>query len=419
MERRLIQYGLNGPSEGPVVPDGRELAEDVERMAERQRLPLSDTVGRPLVQEAVRLAENPDALRMRVSKRFEDVPHHVNAIAESYSRHLTPERRTALLEGVTNGDTLGDELEGILDAVTVPVDMNDWPLEHRYLRGKEAPEGFPSWYGIDFRKVEADRRIVAGLRKAHPEYEADLAEIERALSEYARPDPSLPADRWGLIQRNAGDQKVLGMAKYAAIIIAGFAAVTTGIIALGKREGFKAPLLYAAIAGLLAFPDMRRAIFGSKAENVLAEVDGTVNARDFKESVRTYDIAGDDWRSFADDVMHSPTETRQFLRDLSRHPVDSPLNKETIDDYVNTAMPEGPAREQLRQMIMDKRFPVFAERLMLAKNEDARDVVLEYIGRGAGRFERLAHAGADEANRLYAEAPRPYLGGNLNASEYQ
>lgn len=299
-----------------------------------------------------------------------------------------------------------DELGPILEAVTTGVETQTGDaIEHRYLRARETEEGPGSWYGIDFRRIEKDQKMIESILQAAPDMapdlQSDLHDLQRALGEYARVDPSLPMDRWGLIKPNGGTEKVLGMARVAGIIAATAAAVFTGVLALARKEGFQAPLLYAGIAGLLASPELRRSLFGSKADNLLAEIDTTVNSSAFKESVRDYNIAGTAWRSFAEDVMHNPGDTRKLINVIQRHQVTSSHSTEAIDEYVRNAMPAGKEQDQLRAMIMDGRFPTFAARLMDTKNADARDVILEYIGRGAGRFEGMAKKSAAEVNNLF------------------
>lgn len=417
MENRLVffsqQNNLNRPLRAPRGIEVREAVIDRTHAAQER---LADQAGSPLVREAVAIAENPQALRMRLGRTFEDVPVHANDIARGYAMRLTPERQRAVLNGIHAGGALTSELEEIMLAVTTVVDTSNGTIEHRYLQSKEgAAAGGRSWYGIDFKRIDADKRIVAGLKASHPALAADLTEVERALYEYARPDPSLPADRWGTIERNAGDKQILGMARLAGIIVAGSAAVLTGILAIGRRDGFKAPLLYAGIAGLLAYPEIRRTFFGSTAENALAQVDATVNTRDFKENVRRYDISGQTWSTFAEDVMHSSGTTASFLKELSRHPPDTAYMRPKVEEYVQEMMPAGGAREQLRAMIMNKHFPAFAQRLMAARDSDAQEVVLEYIGRGAWQFENMAQKSADEANALMERSSRRYLSGSQQA----
>lgn len=418
MERRLLHFRMNGPSENVAVhekPDNREVVKNDSRL---ERGPLSMNVGEHLVREAVRISENPEAVHKRISKHFEDVPLHVNAIAEQYG----PLLGSAIPTGIV-GDHFLQELEAMRATILAGVETGTGAeIEHRYMRAKEKPEGFPSWYGIDFRAIEADKRMIRSIREAHPGNPAlagYLTQMERALNEYARVDPSLPSDRWGIIHRNRGDEQMLGMGRTVGIIVAVVAAAFTGVMALGRKKGFTAPLLYAGVAGLLASPGLRLSLFGSKNEKMLAEVDATVNARSFKENVRTYDIAGNDWRTFAEGVMKSGSETGTFLRELKRHPVDSHRNTETINEYVHSVMRAGEARGQLHQMILDGQFPAFVGTLRSAKSTDTQEVVSEYIGRGAGRFEHLADMSAEEANRLFAQAPKQYLGGNMNMPEYQ
>lgn len=405
MEHRLIHFsgGPERPDASPALEHDRVLDESLERLDS-----LAEDAGTPAVIDAIRTASNPSSFVNRINQRLStDMADKLNSVGDAHA-DLLSEAQANLLPAISVKEHRA-EVSDMIKAVLTPMNstMGKKGLTHRYVEGKKGPDG-TDWYGVKFKQMEKDSKLLHGLRSAMPAHTAEIDTILRALQEYAQQDPLLPYYQQGRKQSMNKTDKVIWEALGAAgFALLAAAAIITGINALMNRKSFLPPLLFAGAAGLIASPALRAALFGGKFESTFLQLKNTVNSPEFKRDALDYDVAGAGWKKLATNILKNPSDTKKFISELNK---DTATDK-TVNDYMrkNMSGADEQTREDFMAMVDDGRFPNFASHIMGANDKNAQAVMLEYIGSGAAQYERVATASADKADAEFKKVQKQYI----------
>lgn len=360
------------------------------------RLALGNRIEQNQINKAVRLAQNPRKLEEKLDDAFSDrFLGKLRAASERQSPLLNAARTPMMAALEKQPQETQDRVAGMFDALTQipgPEAVRDGSA-HPYLSSQEqqSEQGDPwHFYEVNFDKIAADRALLQQLKNAHPEQAKAIAMLDSSLENFARQDRRFALHEWQQSRKeNYTDQTIGKMGKMTVFIIAASAAVITGIMALANRKFSAAPLLYAAVAGLIASPKLRRAIFQSEHQAVLEDVDNVLNNKQFIEKTKRFSIEGDAWATAAEAIMDpAHSETNALLQLLEQHPASRDPIEADINTYVTTLSPDSTVQSALKTMIMNGEFPAFVNQIRHTSKKDAQEVILDYIRRGAGRYRK-------------------------------
>jgi len=434
MERRLCYRGPESffPDEGPEATP-----QTVESESTREREALNKKVVNQAKIGVIRRALDPDQVERVANDNFgEALPARLRAVSAKYGPLLRGEKAedgTVLQEGIqqrllTNlAGTTGNirtEVRNMIDAIARPLPARaaQGQLKHRYVRisGGNNPKK-PAWFGVDFKQIEADRKILSDLRSINnttatpnAQLNADLSLLEEALNEFSAQD--------GLINdfkiRNAPNpinSTFLEVGRLTVILAGAGMTLLTGIVGAVniKNRGLSAmtaSALYGVITLLAAKPDLVKRVFGGKNGAYLDSLKVATEGKGLETASITYNATGPAWKMFAMRMMKDNKTTNDFLAARRKFGEKPAEDEKIIDRYVRTMMPDkGTARADLKRMITDGELTAFASRIMSVRDADAQRTVTDLIMKGTMQYGRVARADAEKADEELkaAEAAMP------------
>ncbi len=373
-------------------PQGTLSLEQTKENTNRKTNTLNGLVMGSETERAARLGNNPQEMEAAVTNALGPrMLLQLSGIIESNKSIVDRGLRTQL-NIITKNDPIKFQktIDDILSALTDDVYGN--LKKHRYLYRDNIPKKNESQdtatYGILFGKCEEDYDFLQELIAMHPDKSEELRQLQSMINRFVQVDPR----NLGMYQvarsRNSGygTQGLKQMGKMSLFLAGTGLAVITGIMSISQKKFSAAPFLYAAVAGLVASPSLRRLLFSPQQEIQLHEINTVLNDRQFLIASQTYNIQGARWRALADQLMNSRNNKtlKQFVESL-RKDTATDTEKET---FVKNMTLDAAEQEQLKNMINQKKFVYFADQLMSVGTKDAKSVIGDYIERGAAKYAK-------------------------------
>lgn len=297
------------------------------------------------------------------------------------------------------GDSLQEQWERIVENIRTPLteDGNEYTIVRH--------QGETTLYGANFNKIREDIALLSQLQTTFPQYTHAFSIADQALNEYIHDDPNISVAEFELAHHNGyTDSAIRHMGKLIIFPLAVTAALGTGIAAVIGKKSFTAPLIYAAVAGMCS-SSVRSMIFDKQHQHVLAEVDGSLNQREFRAMLGDYRVNAN-WSPFVESIMdRSSEETTEMINMLHKNGNSAHIiSPEIIDTYVKQAIPnDTKSQDNLAALIYSGKFPHFVRTLQSVKSDEAREMVQAYFKHGAVDFEVAAQM---EANKLNQQQPQ-------------
>lgn len=213
-------------------------------------------------------------------------------------------------------------------------------------------------------------------RNATPEQQMFLHQLINTMNEYAMRVDSRQVymhDYRHMRHTTPIREKGRQLGRLGVVIAGGAAATITGVMSLFSGNLSITPFLYSGLAMYAANPHL----LDGRARRGAVQAGRVVNWQGFRQ----YQPQGPEWAGIVDQINSGNTEVRTFLR--------RPTN-ETGAAVLDTLAPAGSVsegtRQTLRTMIERGDFATFAQRIRGVRDSDARELVHDYVERGAVRY---------------------------------
>jgi hypothetical protein len=388
-----------GLVEGPTAADRSRLEEHdvVHKESVDTYRKLAGVVEGSHIDNALRVAyRDPAKLAEMIHMRETTFPERAKEAAELFAADLQGARESL---AASLGPVERKRVFAIIDALQKPIPAKN-PSSHIF----GAAGG-----GVNFKRIETEHEFLRSMAGAFPNATNDLLHVDSALNYLKKQDSSYEV--WEMQQGRKGnkfDKTANGILKLTGALILTTAAVATGVPAIvegiktGKVE-FKTvapPLLFMGVAGLIANPQLRSKIFASADQNMLNDINATLNNPSFRQLTDDYNVRGEGWAKITETIMEKPSDTKTFLAKLKKNGnTTKGIEKET-DAYVRKMTRGGEEEEALHAMIEDGRFPDLVHQLSNTSTKEGRGIISDYVRLGAQPFMSEMRADAREINRL-------------------
>ena len=362
------------------------------------------------------LEENRKIIAERVAENSNDPDWALQAMGETATQFMkrldqTGKQLTSDLKNnkwmqrmqkaFSNDDKAEGVLESIFEKIATEVpgpDGDTRKVDHPYIQKnffkvEGLPKKIPN-YGINSAIYKDADFINGALSKPGltEEQRSVLMDMGQALQTFAMNDWNRWAKEMATNARknNYSDKVILEMGTVGVALAAASAAVLTGIMSLSSGKASAAPLLYGGIAGILAFPDARKAIFGGKHQVALDQLGNNLD-KNFRKSAASAKVEGRSGEKLLTRLMHPDAEIDTFNEHM-KLAVSDPTNLPTKEEKDAFAEMLAPKNENFRNILDD---PDPEQYLALTQVEnitdpDAQKTVKFFGLSGAAKYNREA-----------------------------
>lgn len=376
--------------------------EMIEDEAAAERVNLSEKVNRKQAARILQATRDPRMIEYNINNRYGQLPGRINAAIARRKPSL--DAIVPVLEGMNASEAVRSELLAIIESFEEPLEDASEGMTSRYVYIEKGRNGQPDWYRVNFQTVERDRAMLRDLAASYPPLREVLATIDAAITDVASQDDGFIFDqRRRSAPPNRVDGAVLEMGRLTGVVIGGaltlISAIAWGMGIKGQEKGKRNFLsgiwpvaIYGGITAILAKPDLMDRFFGAEYKGSMDAIRNGMEGRyGLKAMSAQFKIRGPEWRSTVENITENEAETKEIATLLRQ----GKATQENVQEYIQSVAPQdNRAHQGLLIMINAGAFPGFAENLLSVKDEDAREMMLDYIDQGASRFEQAAQADA-------------------------